>query len=341
MSVLVTPLDEMPLPASVEAEVIHQLAPGDTEGTIQRFLGHWRPDFCLTIGFPARPKLLAAAHARGVPLYHASSRRDLSGGTRRFPTYLEGFSICFAPSAAEANLLRSHVRNSDAKVEITGPLTDTVNALPCNEAECDELATLIGGRPVWLAMGVNGLEVGIAEAAHRKAFHSAHRLLMVLVPADPSDGPQIAKRLEKLGWRVALRSEDEEPDGDVQVYIADTKDEGGIWYRLAPATFVGGTLQRNVEPVDPFAPAALGSAVLCGPNHGRNPTRFDVLAAQGASLAVLNAEDLGEAVITLLAPDKAASLAQAGWSVTTESAHVVERLAEVMEELVYEREDQA
>ena len=49
-------------------------------------------------------------------------------------------------------------------------------------------------------------------------------------------------------------------------------------------------------------------------------------------------EDLAEAIITLLAPDKAASLAQAGWSVTTESANVVERIAEVLEERILDME---
>ena len=66
---------------------------------------------------------------------------------------------------------------------------------------------------------------------------------------------------------------------------------------------------------------------------------FYFIADHHALNQVRDAEDLGEAVITLLAPDKAASLAQAGWSVTTESAHVVERIVEVMEARVYERED--
>jgi len=37
---LVTPLEEKPLSPSVEAAVIHQFAPTDSEGTVQRFLEH-------------------------------------------------------------------------------------------------------------------------------------------------------------------------------------------------------------------------------------------------------------------------------------------------------------
>ncbi len=337
--VLVTPVDETPLVPSVEADVIHQFAPGDTDGTVVRFLDHWQPDFGVVIGQPARANLLAKASARDVSLFHATSRRAGYGSPHRFPHYFSLFDTCFAASASETNQLRSHLRDQKARVETTGPMSDTVYALPCNETDCDELAKLLGGRPVWLASEVGGIEIGIVEAAHRKAFRSAHKLLLILVPRAGQDAVEIVKRLEKLGWRVAQRSEQQEPDSDTQIYIADTEDELGLWYRLAPASFIGGTLQTSGEPTDPFAPAALGSAVLRGPYHGRNPARFQALEAQGASLRVTNAEDLGEAVITLLAPDKAASLAQAGWTVTTESAHVVERLAEVMEERVYERED--
>jgi 3-deoxy-D-manno-octulosonic-acid transferase len=244
----------------------------------------------------------------------------------------------FSPSASEANAMRLQLRNQDIKVEITGPLSDTVFALRCNEAECDDLARNLGGRPVWLAAEVERDEVAILEAAHRKAFRSAHRLLLILVPRDATDADGIVADLEALGWRVAKRSDQDEPDPETQIYMADTEGELGLWYRLAPASFIGGTLSADVQPTDPFAPAVLGSAVLHGPNTGENPARFRALAANGASLPVANAEELGNAVISLLAPDRAASLAQAAWATTTESAHVVERMADVMLEIIEDRE---
>ncbi len=336
---LVTPIDETPLVQSVAERTIHQYAPGDTDGTITRFLDHWHPDFCVVIGQPARPNLLIAAKARGIPLYQVAAQR-MATSPRKLPGYLAAFDTCFASSASEANLLRAHLKNGSTQVEITGPLSDTVYALPCNEAECDDLSKLLGGRPVWLASEVRGPEIDIVEAAHRKAFRSAHRLLLILVPRTGEDAGEIVSRYEERGWRVARRTNLEEPDPETQVYVADTEDEElGLWYRLAPVSFIGGSLKTDTEPTDPYFAAALGSAVLHGPNLGSNPARFDALEKHAASMPVSNADDLGEAIITLLAPDKAASLAQAGWAATTESAHVVERLAEVMAERFFERED--
>ncbi len=336
--VLATPVETLRLVHSVETTCIHQFAPADSEGSVMRFLDHWHPEIGVVIGEPARPNLLAKAKARGVVLYHVAGHREVDAKLRKSPTFLNLFETCFAASASDANLLRSALKQKGPRVEITGPLSDTVYALPCNEAECSDLAKLLGGRPVWLAAEVGGMEVDIVAAAHRKAFKSAHRLLLILVPKRGEDADAITVNLEEAGWRVARRSNLEEPDAEVQIYVADTDDELGLWYRLAPASFIGGSLQNNIEPSDPFHAAALGSAVLTGPNHGQNPSRFRQLEAHGASIPVRNAEELGEAVVTLLAPDKAASLAQAGWAATTESAHVVERLAEVIGERLLETE---
>ena len=336
--ILSTPLDETPLVDAVEAEVIHQFAPGDTEGTINRFLDHWRPDFGIVIGYPARPNLFQRARDRKIPLFHATAARGDTPAARRLPGYLGLFETCFAASASDANILRSHLRGKDTRVEIAGPLSDTVYALPCNEAECTDLAALLGGRPVWLGADVTSSEVDIMEAAHRKAFRYAHRLLLILVPRGEDDATVLASKLEALGWRVGLRSRLEEPDPEIQVYIADTQDELGLWYRLAPTSFIGGSLTPDARPTDPFNAAALGSAVLHGPNLGRNPARFAALDTHGASVKVTGADDLADAVITLLAPDKAASLAQSGWSVTTESASTLERIAEVLEERIADME---
>lgn len=325
--VLLTVNDQ--ITAQSEDGVSQMPAPADTTAEIEHFLDHWHPSSGLVIGVPANPSLLKDA-AHRFPMFQAVAARNEGGAPLRYPAYLQDFHTCLASSTAEASAIRQVVRGSKVKVETLGPLSDTVHVLPCNQAECDTLAELLGGRPVWLAARVSPGEAATVEKAHRKAFRSAHRLLLILVPDLPEDGAKISEALESSGWQVGLRSRGDEPDPDVQIYVADTTEELGLWYRLAPATFAGGTLEPGRRPTDPFHPAALGSAVLHGPHIDRNPARFRRLEAQNATLPVKDADELGEAVIALLSPDKAAALAQAGWATTTESAHVVERLAELM-----------
>ncbi len=334
VNVLVTVSD--PAAAFTAPNVIAAPTPSEDSTQVEAFLSHWSPDFGLVIGTPDTAKLLQTAASHGVTLFHASPTR--STGAQRHPAYLQHFHTCLAASATEAEALRQHLRGKAVSIETAGPLSDTITAPPCNEAECDTLAKLLGGRPVWLAAALDDAEVDMIESAHRKAFRSAHKLLLILVPRQLDAAPDIAARFEKDGWRVGLRSRGDEPDAEIQVYIADTTDEMGLWYRLAPSTFIGGTFLADATPSDPFEPASLGSAVLHGMHTGETPARFERLGSQGASILVSNAEELGEAVIMLLAPDKAASLAQAGWATTTESAHVIERLAELMLEVTDARD---
>ena len=323
---LSTTSDAPPVP-SVAKGVIHQLSPVETQGSISRFLNHWSPDVGVFLGDIDAPKLAAAAAARNVPLFHAGLTRN----THRKASYLKDFKACLATSAADARDLRRELNGKGVEIRITGPLTDTVHALPCNEAECDDLGKLLGGRPVWLAAMLALGELDEVEIAHRRAFRAAHRMLLIIVPQDLSEAPKMQQKLEAAGWSTALRSVGHEPDPDVQIYIADTEEELGLWYRLAPISFVGGTFSEGGASADPFDPAALGSAVLHGPELGVAAPRFRRLAAAGGCLDVTDGESLGGAVETLLAPDKAAALAQAGWAVTTESAPVVDELVELLD----------
>ena len=332
---LVTTESDSPLVPSVANSVIHQLTPVDTQGSIARFHDHWQPDVGIVLGDVDSTKLIKEAAGRGIPLFYVARRRGLP---RRFPGHMKYMRACLTGSAAEARWLRSEMSDDYEGVEITGPLCDTVHALACDDAKCDELARLLGGRPVWLAAGVHMAEIDMIEAAHRRAFRSAHRMLLILVPANPEDAPYLRVKIDAAGWRTGLRSNGDEPDEDVQVYIADTEDELGLWYRLAPTSFVGGSFVGDVVATDPFDPAALGSAVLHGPHVGDVAPRFKRLADAGGALQVEDADGLGDALQSLLAPDKAAALAQAGWSVTTESAGVVERLVELMDQAFEEAE---
>ncbi len=325
---LVTTESDTAMVPSVARAVFHQLTPVETQGSIARFLDHWRPDVGIVLGEVDASKLIMGAAERDVPLIYVARER---GVPRRVASHMDVMKKCLVGSAAEARWLRPGLKQDVDVVEITGPLKDTVHALGCNEAECDRLAKILGGRPVWLAYGVELSEVDRIEVAHRRAFRAAHRMLLILVPADPVEAPVMRQAFEAAGWQTGLRSERAEPGDAFQVYIADTEGESGLWYRLAPTSFVGGTFFADGEASDPFDPAALGSAVLHGPNLGDMAPRFRRLAEAGGALLVKDGLELGEAVQSLLAPDKAAALAQAGWSITTESAGVVERLVELMD----------
>jgi 3-deoxy-D-manno-octulosonic-acid transferase len=154
------------------------------------------------------------------------------------------------------------------------------------------------------------------------------------VPEDLDHAGRTAEALARdHGLSVARRSLDEEIEDDTQVYIADTEGELGLWYRLAPVAFFGGTLVPGGRPRHPFEAAALGAAILRGPALAADdPNRpvWDRLGQIGACRIVGDAGDLGDAVGDLLAPDRAAQMARAGWEASSAGTVAAERVVALL-----------
>lgn len=321
------------LPESLlRAQTLHMPSLPDTSIAADRFLSHWRPDLGVVAGAEVPAALVQAAAARGVPLFWVNA--TWSRPTSRWRTWTAEspfgrFSRVFPATRRDVHELQ-HSGVPVERIDIRGPLRETPLALSCNEAERDALARRLASRPVWLAAVVGDTAVADVSAAHHQASRMSHRLLLVAVPDESLDGPALAHRFETDGWAVALRSAGDRPDAETQVFVADVPGEMGLWYRLAPVTFLAATLDPEGNGPSPFEAAALGSAVIHGPHTGSHGPRFERLSLAGASRPIGTGQDLGAAVGELLAPDKTAALAEAAWRVTSEGADVADRVLDAL-----------
>jgi 3-deoxy-D-manno-octulosonic-acid transferase len=317
------------------AAMVTDQAPAERVPAVAAFLEYWRPDLSLIAGATLPPALIAGTHDRGIPLILADIRlsSDELGHWRwrrgLAASLLSRFSRVLAQDPETATRLRA-IGGRQLPVEIAGRIEETSEPLPGSEAERASLAELLATRPVWLAVACPESEEEAVIAAHARAMRLAHRMLLILVPADPQRADALADRLGREGWVVARRSREEEPEADVQVFLADGEAELGLWYRLAPVTFMGGTLAPGGTGRNPFEPAALGSAIVHGPHPGPYPDAYTLLAEARATRIVAGAEALADTVADLIAPDKAALLAHNAWAVSSGGAEVTDRVAEIV-----------
>lgn len=315
---------------AVSDRLICQPMPPDTPTDAVAMLDHWRPDALLFAGGEIRPALIHAAAERGIPMTLAEARAPHlpQGREGWYPGLLKASlgrmqEILAVDDTAARALRKAGV--SDGLV-IAGRMEQPSAALPCNEAERAVLANLMNTRPVWLAAALPQAEESAVIEAHRAGLRHAHRLLLILVPDDSRRAEDLARRMEaEDGWQVACRLKDEEPDPETEVYIADTS-ELGLWYRLAPITFLGGSLSGTGSQRDPMEAAALGSSLIHGPRPGVYGTTFGRLGAARAARSVASGSDLAEALSELLAPDRAARLAQAAWAVASDGVEVTDHV---------------
>ena len=216
------------------------------------------------------------------------------------------------------------------KTQVVGPLDEVPPAPSVDPAEQERFAQLLGGRPLWLAAGASLSEMRSVLDAQRQANGLSHRLLLVIAPNRADEAGAITKATELRGYNVARRSARQDPEEHIQVLVADDPAEIGVWYRLAPITFMGGSLLPPGSDAGPDAPAALGSAIIYGPHIGVRKDDFDQLAAVGGARFVDSGTGLGAAVSSLLSPDKTAAMAHAAWLETSKGAEGTDRVVDIL-----------
>ncbi len=305
------------------------------------------PDLGVLIG--SRPDLALphAARAAGVPVMAVEARFEPPQGVswpwqraaRR--EQIRAFRRILLADRLSARVLR-RLDVPSALFEVTGPIAEITDPLPCTEAERAALAQILSGRPVWAAIDVPKDEIDTVLAAHHEALRLAHRLLLILMPADASDVADLSARIADSGLTVARRDRDEDPEEEVQVWVATDPAELGLWYRLAPVSFMGGTLTPDGAGRSPMEAAALGSAIIHGPATEAAAEDYRRLDTGRATRRIATADQLPDALGELMSADRAAELAHAAWAVSSGGAATADLVAQdILAELAAVRRTQS
>ncbi|MBP7002483.1 glycosyltransferase N-terminal domain-containing protein [Amaricoccus sp.] len=322
------------LAARLPERVIHQFVPLDVAPWVARFLDHWRPDLAVWTESEIWPATLVAVSRRGAPMLLINARISLRSlkRWRMARGMARALLTRFDRILAQDDLAAEHFAELGAdpdRIEVTGSLKEGAAPLGHDEAERARLGRALAGRPVWLAASTHPGEEEVAAAAHVAARRKLPMLAMILAPRHPARGDEVAALLRARGLVVAQRSKGEPLTADVDVYLADTLGEMGLWYRIAPVSFVGGSI-AEVGGHNPFEPALLGSAILYGPHVRNFADGYERLAAARAALRVRDAEELAVVLAETLAPDRAAAMAAAAWDAMSDGAEVTDRVIEVL-----------
>ena len=325
-----------PVPEGLEGVGTWVHPPSAQRGEISTFLEKHKPRAVVWMAGLVQSSLFAVLAYRGIDIHVVDTGQLLETNRRwRFLPRLGRGRFKDATSvttgdAAAARLARREGADPE-HVHLRGFLEPGARAIDCDLDERNRLAGKLTARPIWLAAEISFEELEGVLAAHSQAMRRAHRLVLILVPGDQDDADLFADVLRERGLAFRQRSRGEEPDTETQVYLADLPGEMGLWYRLAPISYVGQTLAGSYDRApDPFQAAALGSVVIHGPATDQHRTAFARLhKARGARL-VSHTGELSYALESLLAADRAAEMASAAWMVTTSDADIANHITELL-----------
>jgi 3-deoxy-D-manno-octulosonic-acid transferase len=282
--------------------VIHQFSPLDTPGAVRRFLAHWRPDLVLMAESELWPNLLEelARHRVPVALVNARmSERSFArwrNAPRTAAAVLSLIDQCLAQSEADA----SRFRTLGARhVSVPGNLKFDVDAPPANPMAVAALSAHLAGRPVWFAASTHPGEEDMVVAAHRANRDRFPDLLTIVAPRHPERGEDVLVSCQEAGLRGALRSRGAEIGRDLDVYVADTIGELGLFFRACPLVFMGGSLVPSGGH-NPIEPGKLGIAILHGPHVHNFAETYAALDGAGGAVRLDTASMLSGALEALI-----------------------------------------
>ncbi|MFO1185229.1 MAG: 3-deoxy-D-manno-octulosonic acid transferase [Bauldia sp.] len=317
---------------------LHQFAPLDLPAYVARFLAHWRPALALFVESEIWPATVSALGDRGIPLALVNARMSPRSYGRWLRLRGPGreifgrIALCLAQSTDDAGRLGElGARDSRAvgnlKFDVPPPAVDASVFAALEQA--------VRGRPVFVAASTHSGEESVVVAAAQVLRTTAPELLTVIVPRHPTRGPEVASTVTSAGMRPALRSAGALPSTDTDVYIADTVGELGLFYRLSPFAFVGGSLVPRGGQ-NPIEPVRLGAAVLHGPHVVNFTDVYRTLDNGGGAAAVADAPSLAEAARRWLTrPGDAKKAASAGAAALAPYVGALERTLAALDPLLH------
>ncbi len=291
---------------------IHRYAPIDTPAAVERFLSGWSISAAFFVEGGFGPRLVRALEKCGCPLVLLNARhsRTRMRFPRVFASLLSSFSLITCRSAAIAEGMLSLGLDQE-RVRVLPDLRLTLPSLSVSEVATQLLSEAIGDRPVWFAASTHPADEEAILSAHIAVLKTYPEALLIVAPRHKSRGGPLEKLFNSSGLSVARRSVGEAIFETTQVYIADTFGELGVFYSMAPISFVGGSFGTEGGHT-PYEPAALETAILYGPHVKNFSDAYAALSALGAARQVETATKFAETLVELFQNDGAALMARAG-----------------------------
>jgi len=309
--------------------------PYDLPWLHRRFLRHFSPALGIVMETEVWPNLMAECERRRLPVALVNARLSERSG-RRYATMgalahstFGRFALVAAQSSADAQRLSALGAPGPA---VTGNIKFDNHPKPEQLALGDAFRTKCGERPVVLAASTR-------EGEEAELIHSARPLvdagaLLVIVPRHPQRFDEVATMATRAGYRVGRRSQVEQPDENLQVWIGDSMGEMTAYYQMADLTLMGGTWQP-LGGQNFIECCAVGTPVLLGPSTFNFSEAADQALRHGAARRCANLPD-ALALCQRLLDDRPAleTMGQAGLGFARQHGGATDRTLALLQPLI-------
>ena len=291
-----TPTGSTQLRKDFGTRVGHCYFPLDGVGAPRRFLQHWRPRIVILLEREIWPTFLHAAQTLGVPVVLANGRLSARSAAlyQRWPS-LSGPALaalqmlCVENEETAQRFRRLGVRTR--RLVVTGNIKSDVYVGPVLHERMATLRATLGTRKVLTAGSTHAGEDEALVPAFATHLQHAPGSLLILVPRHPERFDTVARLLQQAGLRFARHSQGQAVSADTQVLLGDTMGDLMLWYGVADACFVGGSLIPRGGH-NPLEPLHLDRPLIVGSHTANFDALYRRLGMAGAMLLASDAADV-------------------------------------------------
>ncbi|MEM7070981.1 MAG: glycosyltransferase N-terminal domain-containing protein, partial [Pseudomonadota bacterium] len=317
--------------------VQHQFIPFDHPKWTTKFIKTWKPDFGLIMESELWPNLIHDAYCQNVRLAIVNGRLSAKSTKRwkMFPKMIKNILSQFEIIIAQSEEAKERLQTLGAQnVHYFGNLKYAAASLSAPREMMADLWNIVGDRPVWVAASTHPGEESMILQAHHLLSRHFPSILTIIIPRHPIRGNEITALATQQTTSIAQRSKGAFPEAEIEIYIADTLGELGLFYRIAPVVFIGGSLFQ-FGGHNPIEAAQLDCAVLHGPDMENFKSMRDALIHSGASVCVKTPSEIADEVSFLFKnPGELRKRQALGYDLSTQHNDTAIRVIEGIEKIL-------
>jgi 3-deoxy-D-manno-octulosonic-acid transferase len=296
---------------------IHKIYyPIDRRKYVSRALRVINPEAIVLIEAEIWPNFLWSARSRKIPTFLVNARLSARSfrGYKRFGFLFRPIFQVFTGIGVQNEEDRQRLLQLGGKpdsVRVVGNLKFDGAALAERPAiDIPSLLTKLGvaaSDPIILAGSTHAGEEEIMARIFKKLRKEFPDLFLIVVPRHFERGKEAGADIEKQGVKIAYRTdvgdETNYPHGDVQCLLVNTTGELRFFYQVATAIFVGKSLVGEGGQ-NPIEPAALGKAIVFGPNMQNFQSIAEAFVKNRGAIQVRDEAELENALRELVRDER-------------------------------------
>jgi len=277
----------------------HQFLPLDCLPFVRSFLDHWRPGLSVWAERDIWPALVVETERRGIVLALVNGRMSTASYKSKcrakglYRDLYRRFAHIGVQDAETAGHFKALGVTAD-RLTIDGSLKSGASPLADHPEERARWQAVLAGRRVWLAASTHEGDEDAVLQAHLILRQTDPAACLIIAPRDPHRAASIVQTLNGTGLKAALTGAGAK--AGMTVYVVDRIGVMGLWYRLADAAFVGGSLAETGGH-NPYEAARLGCALIHGPNIRNFTEDYAAFHAMDAARLVHTSTELAKALL--------------------------------------------